>query len=99
MVGTKIELVAYFNLKKGIDTSRFTSYNYIIHHENLCAKSLGFENIMKFVTNIVNFIQARALNHRQFFKMCTDKMGSGLMLSTSPVAMVNLFKNAYQIFF
>jgi hypothetical protein len=63
MVGTMAGLVAQ---EQEIDTSTFTSYHCIIHHENLCAKSLGFENVMKVITDIVNFIRAKGLNHRQF---------------------------------
>jgi hypothetical protein len=66
MVGTKVGLVALLKKEQEIDTSRFTNYHCIIHQENLCAKSLAFENVMKVITDIVNFIQEKGLNHRQF---------------------------------
>jgi hypothetical protein len=56
MGGTKAGLVALLKKEKEIDTSRFTSYHCTIHQENLCARSLGFENVMKVITDIVNCI-------------------------------------------
>ena len=41
-------------------------YHCIIHQEVLCSKTIGFNDVMKSVVSDVNFIRARALNHRQF---------------------------------
>ena len=41
----------------------------IIHHKSLCAKALGFNDVMDAVISAVNFIRAHALNHRQFNKL------------------------------
>lgn len=37
-------------------------YHCIIHQENLFAKSVGFQTIMKNVVNIVNFIKSRGFD-------------------------------------
>jgi hypothetical protein len=63
MVGTKAGLVALLKKEQEIDTSRFTYYYCIIHQENLCVKSLSLENVIKVITDIVNFIRAKGLNH------------------------------------
>jgi hypothetical protein len=49
-------------------------FHCIIHQEALCAKDglMQYENILKLVTKIVNFINARALNKRQFSLLLED---------------------------
>lgn len=44
----------------------FIHVHCIIHQEVLCGKALKFDNVLKIVTKVVNFIRARGLNHRQF---------------------------------
>ena len=44
----------------------------IIHQQNLCAKSIKFHNLMPTVISSINFIKARALNHRQFEVCLSD---------------------------
>ncbi|EZA55208.1 General transcription factor II-I repeat domain-containing protein 2B, partial [Ooceraea biroi] len=42
------------------------SIHCIIHQEALCAKSLKYDEVMKIVIKVVNFIRTTGLNHRQF---------------------------------
>lgn len=44
----------------------------VIHIENLCAKSIQFQNVMQIVISTVNFIRSKALNHRQFMDFLAD---------------------------
>ncbi len=44
----------------------------IIHQEALCAKVLGFKEVMKAIISDVNFIRAHSLNHRQFKQLLDD---------------------------
>ena len=44
----------------------------IIHQQNLCAKSIKFNNVMTTVISSINFIKARALNHQQFQEFLSD---------------------------
>ncbi|XP_014776676.1 general transcription factor II-I repeat domain-containing protein 2-like [Octopus bimaculoides] len=46
--------------------SNFATIHCIIHQENLCAKSLKFENVKRVVVSTINFIKSQALNHHQF---------------------------------
>eukprot|EP00795_Rhopilema_esculentum_P005809 gene5809-11111_t len=42
------------------------SYHCIVHQQQLCAKVLDMKEVLTFVVEIVNFICARGLKHRQF---------------------------------
>ncbi|CAM1299181.1 GTF2IRD2B (predicted) [Pycnogonum litorale] len=44
----------------------------IIHQESLCTKVIGFQEIMAKIISTVNFIRARALNHRQFKELLEE---------------------------
>ncbi|XP_025202883.1 SCAN domain-containing protein 3-like [Melanaphis sacchari] len=65
MIGKDRGFVNLFSKKIG---HPLIGFHCIIHQEALCAKDglLQYENILKLVTKIVNFINARALNKRQF---------------------------------
>jgi len=44
----------------------------IIHREQLCIKSLGMKDVMSVVVQVVNFIRARGLKHREFRSILED---------------------------
>lgn len=58
-----------------IDTSNIDEFHCIIHQEALVARVMKYENVMKYVFNVVNFIRSRALNHREF-KTFLEELGS-----------------------
>ena len=55
-----------------VDMHDFNAFHCIIHQQNLCAKSVKFEHVMKKVISTINFIKSRALNHRQFQQFLED---------------------------
>ena len=44
----------------------------IIHQEILCKRVLKLKHVISVVTNVVNFIRGRALNHRQFSRFLKE---------------------------
>ncbi len=68
MCGEKSGLVGRMREKMQREncTRELTVYHCIIHQETLCSKALKMEHVMSTVIQTVNFIRARALNHRQF---------------------------------
>ncbi|XP_039623539.1 general transcription factor II-I repeat domain-containing protein 2A-like [Polypterus senegalus] len=46
--------------------------HFIIHQEMLCKSVLKISHVVDVVTKIVNFIRARALNHRQFVSLLEE---------------------------
>jgi zinc finger BED domain-containing protein 5/7/8/9 len=52
--------------------TNFLSLHCIIHQQALCAKSAVLKNTMEDAIAIVNFIRARAINHRQFRALLHD---------------------------
>jgi hypothetical protein len=71
MIGKDHSFVNLFLKKIG---HPLIGFHCIIHQEALCAKDglMQYENILKLVTKIVNFINARALNKRQFSLLLED---------------------------
>jgi hypothetical protein len=41
-------------------------YHCLIHQENLCAKSLNAESVIRVVVNVITFTRYKVLNHREF---------------------------------
>ncbi|XP_078509765.1 general transcription factor II-I repeat domain-containing protein 2-like [Lissotriton helveticus] len=61
-------------LRKKLQSSTLIDYHCIIHQEALCAKIKQgqLNDVMKQVVRIVNFIRAKALNHRLFKLLLRD---------------------------
>ena len=68
MSGKKNGLVGWIREKMREENfaGELSLYYCIIHQESLCANALQMEHVMTTVTQIVNFIRAKGLNHRQF---------------------------------
>jgi len=66
MVGKNQGFVALLRKEPELEGKYFVQYHCLIHRENFCAKTIGFENVMKVIVTLVNFIRARGLNHRNF---------------------------------
>ena len=54
------------------NVTRVTWCHCIIHQEALCAKTLGQENVMKLIVDVVNFIRSKGVNHREFKEVLHD---------------------------
>ena len=68
MCGDKNRLVGRIQAKMHEENfpSELAVYHCIIHQESLFVKVIRMEHAMKNVVQIVNFIRATGLNHRQF---------------------------------
>lgn len=68
MCGEKSGLVGRMRVKMQEENcvGELTVYHCIIHQESLCGKVLKMEHVMNTVTQTINFIRAKGLNHRQF---------------------------------
>ena len=73
MIGKHSGLVVLLKKQDVIDKNTFIDYHCIIHQENLFAKTLRFDAVMKVVNIVVTFIREKALNHRQFQNFLTSK--------------------------
>ena len=65
----------FFMGELGVKKSDIVINHCTINQENLSSNVLGFKDIVKKVVQSVNFIQSRALNHRQF-KAMLDELDS-----------------------
>lgn len=70
MQGKNIGLIGL--LKSDSRFPQFLPVHCIIHREHLIAKYFNFEEVMKTVLHIVNFIRTSAKNHRQFKNFLED---------------------------
>lgn len=68
MVGSKQGAVSFYSK----ECSDLITIHCILHQENLCAKIISMEHVMKVVVKVVNFLRAGALNHRQFREFLSD---------------------------
>lgn len=66
MIGRKAGVAAKLKQKLQSNRAPFLSFHCILHQESLCSKTLKMAHVMDVVFKTVNFIRARALNHRQF---------------------------------
>uniref|UniRef100_A0A3B4G7C8 SPIN-DOC-like zinc-finger domain-containing protein n=1 Tax=Pundamilia nyererei TaxID=303518 RepID=A0A3B4G7C8_9CICH len=67
LCGEKSGLVGRIRVKMQENcTSELTAYHCIIHQERLCGKVLKMGDVMITITQTVNFIRTKGLNHRQF---------------------------------
>ena len=55
----------------------FWNFHCLIHRDQRVSKSLNFNNVIKPVMEIINYICTHALNHRQF-KMLIAELDQGL---------------------
>jgi hypothetical protein len=73
MVGKKRRFCFASTERAELEGTEIVQYHCSIHQENLCAKTMGFENVMKVIVTLVNFIRARGLNHREFQEVLTQE--------------------------
>ncbi|XP_072394988.1 general transcription factor II-I repeat domain-containing protein 2-like [Diabrotica undecimpunctata] len=59
--------------EKNINAEDLMQFHCIIHQEALCSKKIEFQNVMKVVVSIVNFIKSRGLNHNSNNSLMTSK--------------------------
>jgi hypothetical protein len=58
---------------KNTQRNQGTMISCIVHQENLHAKSFpGFQHVMSVATKVVNFIQSKELNNRQFQNLLSE---------------------------
>jgi hypothetical protein len=49
-----------------IENPQLMQYHCIIYQQNLCAKYVSLQDLIKVIVKIVNFIRQKGLNHREF---------------------------------
>lgn len=66
MTGIQNGMVSLLRSHLGDQGKELLGFHCIIHQEQLCAKELGFDRLMKTICDAINFIRSHGLNHRQF---------------------------------
>ena len=66
MIGSKSGLLTLLKQHLGRHDNELIKFHCLIHQENLCAKSRGFEHVMKLVISTIYFIKSPGLKHSQF---------------------------------
>ena len=59
-------------LRRETGFPNFMSYHCLVHQQALCSKQANLKKVMNTVVEIVCFIRARALNHRQFKELLIE---------------------------
>jgi len=72
MIFSKSGLITLLKRHLERHDNELMQFHCLIYQENLCAKSLGFEHVMKVVISIINSTNSRSLNHRQFKDFLVD---------------------------
>ena len=67
MTGKNEGFVAH--LKKEFVNQDFISFHCLLHQQNLCSKSVIFDDTLKNIVAIVNYIRANSTRHRHFREM------------------------------
>jgi hypothetical protein len=57
---------------KNVMNRYFIIFHCLIHHENLCAKSIKMTNIVTLVSIPVNFVMSEEMDHRQLKDLLSD---------------------------
>uniref|UniRef100_A0A3P9KD40 SPIN-DOC-like zinc-finger domain-containing protein n=1 Tax=Oryzias latipes TaxID=8090 RepID=A0A3P9KD40_ORYLA len=66
MIGKKAGLPALVSQKVSECGGKVAQYHCILHHEQLCAKTIGLADVVRDVVKVINCIRSKALSHRQF---------------------------------
>lgn len=66
MVGTRQGVVSLFKIDCKDIGNDILGLHCIIHQENLCAKGISMDHVMKPVVKAINYVRSRGLTQRQF---------------------------------
>lgn len=75
MTGKKVGFVSLLaeEIKKEQQAPEFHAFHCIIHQEVLCKNALKIDNVTRVATNLVNYVRASSLRHRQFREFLKEK--------------------------
>ncbi|XP_023215897.1 general transcription factor II-I repeat domain-containing protein 2A-like [Centruroides sculpturatus] len=73
MVGCENGMVTLLKNHLGDRQKELVQYHCIIHQQQLCAKKLGVEHLLKDVYDTVNLIRHHGLNHRLFTSFLEER--------------------------